>query len=58
LTKHFERRDVITMTSECHVISSVTSPIDCLHDVITDVITSGSTICVDPLDAQYRRPLC
>jgi len=30
-------------------------PVD---DVITDVMSSGSTIYVDPLDTPYRRPLC
>jgi len=29
-----------------------------IYDVITDVMTSGSTICVDPLDTRYRRALC
>jgi len=28
-----------------------------IHDVITDVTTSGSTTYKDPLDIRYRRPL-
>jgi len=29
-----------------------------VDDFITDVMSSGSTICVDPLDMRYRTALC
>jgi len=29
-----------------------------VDDVITDVMSSGSTICVNPLDTRYRGALC
>jgi len=28
------------------------------HDVIADMIKPGSTVCVDPVDTQCRKPLC